>query len=345
MKEVYVAAIDLGSYNITGAIAKKSSSGIEVIAVEQEPTEKECIYKGKIVKCDDAVMQINRILKKLCNVSNLKQINLCYITWKEQMADTKMAETLEKKLKNIRVIFPETSPLQLIGRYLIPQEDKERGCIIIDFGDTSTSYLYIEGNNTKIEKVIPAGSRHITTDLMELFQYKFQLAETLKLRLGKAVYTDEKDRFIQLSDKEDDRIRHSELSKHISERIDDIFKYILGPLQKNNWNSNRSRTIYICGGGSNLQQIEKYLNIHSGLTSKVLKAKSSDIKTEENSSCILNSENSGLLALLMHADKPCNEVKEKSGFFSSKHFKSLVKKSKETTISIFDLGEEEEFNK
>lgn len=340
MSAINVAAIDLGSSKITGAVAKKSDAGIEILAVENEPCEGG-ISKGRINNMDTLVLQINRILKKLCNVTNIKNITNCFVIWQDHIADVKAMETLEKKMKLTKLIFPSVRSISLIAQAFIPMDERETGCIAIDFGDTATSYTYIENQNTQIEKVIPGGSRHITTDLMGIFHYEFKLAETLKQKLGKAVYQNEPDRYIQLSKDPDNKIRHSELAGYIAQRVDDIFKYVLSPLQKNHWNSNRNRTIYITGGGASLQQMEKYLNIHSGLTSRILKLQEGTFSGEK-AVLLQKPEYTALAALLLNADKRCDEVIDKPGIFT-RGFRRFINKGTNTTKNIFDVPDEEKF--
>lgn len=337
MSVINVAAIDLGSSKITGAVASKSEEGIEILAVEEEPAS-DGVSKGKINETDNIVLQMNRILKKLCNVTNIKNITYCYVIWQNHLNDVKAAEALDKKMKLTKLIFPSVSSISLISDTFIPSDEREVGCIAIDFGDTATSYKYIENQNTKIEKVIPGGSRLITTDLMGIFNYDYKLAETLKLKLGKAVYQNEPDRYIQLSKDPSNKIRHSELSGYISQRVDDIFKYVLSPLQKTHWNSNRNRTIYITGGGAALQQIEKYLNIHSGLTSKILKPREG-VFTGEKAALMFSPKYTALAALLLNAEKRCDEVVEKQGFLS-RNFGRFISKGTSTTKGFFDVPDE-----
>lgn len=340
MNEFNVAAIDLGSFKITGAVAKKSDEGIELLAVEEEPTSGG-IIKGRIKDTDAIVLQMNRILKKLCNVTGIKAITSCYVVWQNHLDDTEAAKILEKKMKTTKLIFPSVSSIGMIAQTLIPSDERETGCIAIDFGDTATSYTYIENQATKIEKVIPGGSSNITKDLMSIFNYDFKLAETLKLKLGKAIYQNEPDRYIQLSKDPNNRIRHSELSGYISQRVDDIFKYVLAPLQKNHWNSNRSRIIYITGGGSALQQMEKYLNTHTGLTSKTLKPRDTAFSGDDAAK-LLNPKYTALAALILSADKRCDEVIEKQGFFT-RGLKKFINKGTNTTKNIFEVPDEEKF--
>lgn len=339
MNETTVAAIDLGSSKITGVVAKKGSEGVEVVAIETEPSEGG-VNKGVLTNIDTVVLQMNRIIKKLCNVANIKNITNCYVIWQNHLHDTEAAKALEKKMKLTKLIFPSVSSISLVAQTFIPSDERETGCIAIDFGDTATAYTYIEGLSTNIDKVIPGGSRHITTDLMGIFKYDYKLAETLKLKLGKAVYLNEPDRYIQLSRDPDNRVRHSELSGYISQRVDDIFKYVLAPLQKNHWNSNHNRIIYITGGGASLQQIEKYLNMHSGLTSKVIKPREAAF-TGDKAAGLLKPKYTALAALVLNADKQCDEVIEKPGIFRG--FRKFINKGTNTTKSIFDVSDEEKF--
>ncbi len=73
--EQYYAAIDLGSSQITGVVAKKTEIGkIEIIACEQ--VESACIRRGEVKNTQDTAFQIVEIVKKLENNKALRENKL-----------------------------------------------------------------------------------------------------------------------------------------------------------------------------------------------------------------------------------------------------------------------------
>jgi len=339
MSEYYIAAIDLGGSKIVGAVAKKSDEGIEIIDVEEEPTSKECIKQGKIVSVDEAAIQISRILKKLCNCIPMKTINHCYVTCQNAKDCQQNIEILKtKRIKSTKLIFPPISTATLLANKYASENERRTGCLSIDYGHTATSYSYIDGAEIKKEGCIIAGSYQISTDLMQLFNYNYKLAESLKKILGKAT-VGETDKLIDLGN--GNFVKVSELSKEIIARIDDTFLRVLRYMGEQQWHSNRNRIIIIGGSGANLQNIDKYLHNHTGLTVRFAKQKENEFKGEQ--AIKLNSYGyAALSSLIVYATKPCDDELPKVSNRMTKKLKEIIQRSTATATNLFDATDTEE---
>ncbi len=334
MNEFYVAAIDLGSHKNVGAVAKKNDSGVEFVYIEKEPSDGNIIYKGKIMDKDKMAYQIRTMIQKLENATNIRNINQCYVIFQDCNANAEQKEWIKKKFqsKKINIIFPTVSNTGLIAAKYATKEEREKGCLVIDFGHSTIGFSFIDNGEITFERVIPAGSKHITMDLQDKFNYDYGLAETLKKKLGKAFHLSETDKLIGLGG--DKTIRLSELSEIISSRVDDLFKYIIDPIQKNHWNSNLEHSIILAGGGSMLQQMEKYIHNHTGLSTKI-------VKTEE--SLFDGPQYASIASLIEFADSPCNILIEKTDSKLRQAINKFIKKGTDTTGKLFDTTDEEEF--
>ncbi|MCQ2336492.1 MAG: rod shape-determining protein [Paludibacteraceae bacterium] len=334
MNDFYVAAIDLGSHKNVGAVAKKSDSGTDILYIEKEPSDGNAIYKGKITDKEKMAYQIRTMIQKLENATNIKDINQCYVTFQGCNYNPEQKEWIKKKFqsKKINIIFPSISNTGIIANKFASENERDKGCLIIDFGHSSIGFSFIDNGEITFERVIPAGSKHITMDLQDKFNYDFNLAETLKIKLGKAFHSSETDKLIDLG--KNKTIRLSELSEIISSRVDDLFKYILEPIQKNHWNSNLEHTIIITGGGSMLQQMEKYIHNHTGLNTRI-------VKVEETS--FNGPQYAALVSLIEFANSPCNIPVEKTDSKLRQAFNKFIKKGTDTTGKLFDIKDEEEF--
>ena len=62
-----IAALDIGTNKIVGAISEKTEDSFSIIAIEEENTRAGSVYKGKIVNVSDVLFQIVGIIKKLGN--------------------------------------------------------------------------------------------------------------------------------------------------------------------------------------------------------------------------------------------------------------------------------------
>ena len=67
-----IAALDIGTNKIVGAISEKTEDSFSIIAIEEEKTRAGSVYKGKIVNVSDVLFQIVGIIKKLSNKTNSK---------------------------------------------------------------------------------------------------------------------------------------------------------------------------------------------------------------------------------------------------------------------------------
>ena len=271
---------------------------------------------------------------KVSVITNIKGINQCYVIFQDSNDSAEQKEWIRKKLqsKRINIIFPKVSNTGIIAKKYATPYERQKGCLIIDFGHSSIGFSFIDNDEITFERVIPAGSNHITTDLQERFSYDYNLADTLKKSLGRAFLPPGTDKIIDL--KEHRTIRLSELSDIISSRVDDLFKYIFGPIQKNHWNSNPEHSIIITGGGSMLQQMEKYINNHTGLGTRIAKVETSMLNGPQYAS---------LVSLIEYADMPCNIPVEKKDSKIIQTINKFIKKGTDTTGKLFDVTEEEEF--
>lgn len=338
MSDYYVAGIDLGNTKIVGGVARKNSDGTTtLIAIEEIEPKTKMIENGSIKSVDETALAIKRMIVMLSNVTK-KNINHCYITSQNITKDlgAGLITTIQNKLKkSVELEHTNLSSVTMIAhKYATPQE-MEVGCISIDFGHTTTSYAYIENNNVVKEGVIPAGSHHITTDLMCLFDYKENIAVKLKHKLAKATMVAEKDMLVDLGGGR--TIKVSELSEKIMERVVDIFKRALSYMGKNQWQSNRDRVIILAGGGSYLQNLDKYLSHRTGLQVRFAKCTddTSELKTTVN---IQNYNYAAILSLLNSATVNCEDPIKKN--------KGLTQKGIDIITSLFNYKEDdaEKFN-
>lgn len=345
MSDIYVAAIDLGSYQVIGAVAKKSENGLEIIDIEREKSEKGCIDKGGLVSIDKAAMHISRMIQMLKNGSLLKEINYVYVSWHGMdHTDEKCAKLTRKLVKNVIVLYPKTNTNTLITSLFTTEEERRNGVLTIDFGDTCTSYTYYNDSDVSYYGSLPGGSHTITTDLMSLFDFEEEIAEKLKLMFGKALPTEGVDQLISLNKENTKNVRVSELSKNILLRIEDIFKRVLNNMVKTQWNSNKKRVILLAGGGSKLPYLDKLLHRQTGLEIRIAKC-GDGLITGDKALKIESPEYAMLLSLLNYADKACDEKRPKKstiGHFLGMVFPTGNETATQTTMTLFNPSEENE---
>ncbi len=139
----------------------------------------------------------------------------------------------------------------------LTDEEKELGCLFIDFGaGTTTLSLYKEGTLRRMV-VIPFGGRSITKDICAL-NFTENDAEQLKIKFGKALETHEGPLFSSpFSSKPD--VDLAELNKVIGMRLDEIIANIREQISLSGYEGQLGAGVIITGGASLLKNMDLYL--------------------------------------------------------------------------------------
>ena len=66
-------------------------------------------------------------------------------------------------------------------------KDKELGVVVVNIGSTTTCLTVFEEGDILTAKVLPIGSRHITSDIAIGLRIPLDLAEAVKLNYGAAI--------------------------------------------------------------------------------------------------------------------------------------------------------------
>jgi cell division protein FtsA len=143
---------------------------------------------------------------------------------------------------------------------LLRKEEKESGCLLIDFGALTTGIVYYEDGILRYTDELPVGSEHVTKDLMHKLRVSHQEAEKIKIEHGAAFcFSGFEDR--EFSYREADGVTEAKANRReivegvILPRMDQIFLSIINKMQKRP-NPNVPNII-LTGGGSKLQYITR----------------------------------------------------------------------------------------
>lgn len=143
------------------------------------------------------------------------------------------------------------------GAILIDEEDKKRGCALVDFGGGTTSVSVYKDGLLKYLSVIPFGGRTITKDIQSL-GISFDAAESYKIRFGRVG----RDKNKAASDKANmpDSVDVKELNKIIQLRQEEIILNVINQIKESGYIDELGAGIIITGGASQLQGLEEYLS-------------------------------------------------------------------------------------
>lgn len=143
----------------------------------------------------------------------------------------------------------------------IPQEKRDHGAVMIDFGATSTCVMVARGDGLIYHKVLPFGGDNITSDLQKVFSVEKNIAEELKKRsifglsLGKDDYYEICDResykFVQFS--------AMQVQMVIETRMNEMLNLIIDALDRSGCNLPQYVPVFVTGGTASMRGLREYI--------------------------------------------------------------------------------------
>jgi cell division ATPase FtsA len=269
-----IAAFDIGTNKIVGAVSEKTEDSFSIIAIEEEKTRPGSVYKGKINNVSDVLFQIVGIVKKLSNKINAK-INSVYISISNEKGyQTEEWRKLVSDLESRSLKVYTLDRLDCLAETLMSTAEKEIGCLLIDFGGGCTSFILRNNNSSDKRGTIPLGGNNITKDLTFL-NLKNVEAEKLKIKLG----TTKPHKLVRPNARiileKNDNVENAKfttplkLSEMIEDRVKDICLRFLDPLKKQDEFSKPGRSIILVGGGAYLRDLPEWISDQTGLSVKI----------------------------------------------------------------------------
>ena len=219
-------------------------------------------------------------------------------------------------------------------------EEKELGCVFIDFGAGTTSVSVYKDGILRRFVVIPFGGKSITKDISAL-NFTESDAEQLKIKFGKAMETHESPFFSSpFSSKPD--IDLTELNRVIALRLDEITANIIEQIRLSNYENKLGAGVIITGGASQLKNLTEYLGQKLKMPIRRATAKKSLINNAPE--LIGNPSFTQALGMLLMGQESCKleieEVIEKS---NEDHYSD--KKRSESKQSAKQSAKESKKNK
>ena len=269
-----IAAVDIGTNKIVGAISEKTEDSFSIIAIEEEKTRAGSVYKGKIVNVSDVLFQIVGIIKKLGNKTNSK-INSIYLSISnDKCYETQEWSKLVAELQTRGVKVHTLDRLDCLAETLMSTAEKEIGCLLIDFGAGCTSFILRSNNSLDKRGTIPLGGNNITKDLTSLGLQSTE-AEKLKIKLG----TTKLDTVVRPNARiileKSNNVENAKfttplrLSEMIEDRVKDICLRFIDPLKKIDALSNPGTSIILVGGGAYLNDLPEWISDKTNLSVKI----------------------------------------------------------------------------
>lgn len=110
-------------------------------------------------------------------------LNVVYCSNQLKINLNRVFETQSVNSANIQVLKYPVRPLA-IANIVLSNEDKQLGCMLVDFGAETTTVSIYKGSTLRYLVTLPFGSRNITRDIMNIRSCLENVAENLKCTLG-----------------------------------------------------------------------------------------------------------------------------------------------------------------
>ncbi len=178
--------------------------------------------------------------------------------------DDRLCGCLERVPTQLASMF--TAPFA-IGEALVDTEEKEVGCVVIDFGAETTTVIVYANYCIRHMRVIPIGGKSITKDISEL-KVTESAAEKLKLDFGYAM-TSLEEKPMPLKFKRSNMTEYTVHTKEVNEiieaRIDEIMNMVCEEIYKSGYWGKLGGGVVITGGASQLRGLSALVELKTGM--------------------------------------------------------------------------------
>ena len=226
------------------------------------------------------------------------------------VAKNTLVENIQKcmRMAGIEIADMFIAPMTLAD-VLLSDSEKRSGCAMVDFGAGTTTVAVYNGNLLRHLVVIPLGGNNITNDIATAHQMEFEEAEGLKRKYGIAYVAAESDTPQQLSISNERTLSENELQNIIGARQEEIIANVWHQIE--NVSNTLLSGIIITGAAAQLRDMPEAIK-HFTKFQRVQVAKSLITTVDVGAGVTAPQGNScdTLIALLMHGDTNCADVKE-----------------------------------
>jgi len=144
---------------------------------------------------------------------------------------------------------------------VLSDDDKRRGCALIDFGADNTSVAVYKDGILKRMRVIPLGSNLITRDLSQILKIDMDEAEDLKRKYGLCNLQNELNSDAKVA-VGFNTIELKEVGDIINARNEEIVRNVVHQIAESECIDSLGAGIVLTGGGSSLRNLESVFHNH-----------------------------------------------------------------------------------
>lgn len=199
--------------------------------------------------------------------------------------------------------------LQLIAtaEMLLSKNEKEQGCVLIDFGESCTSIVVYHHQFMRYLWVLPLGGKNVTMDIMSLNISK-EIAEEIIDKIGDLMPAPEmasKQLVIRSESDENQelKIKVKTLNMIIEARMDEIVDAVWKAIIRSKVADQLESGIVISGNASKLKNLDQYL--HNKLKMPVRYASHSQFLADGTAPLYYDISYSPAISLLLSSNQDC----------------------------------------
>ncbi len=190
-----------------------------------------------------------------------KRIGACYnFILCEKDAYNRLKSTFEHSEIGIKQCFANFS---VLGSSVVSKEEKEAGVAVVDLGQGVTNVAIYYKNALQYSISIPIGSSALDRDLTSL-KISAQNVEDIKKKYGRAIAEGAELTTMNLqgrTSREFVEVPLVNIATVLEERMTDIVKFVENEIANAGF-TELLHGIVLCGGGSNLAQVDKLFSRH-----------------------------------------------------------------------------------
>jgi cell division protein FtsA len=194
---------------------------------------------------------------------------------------------------------------------VVSEKEKSDGCMVVDFGDSTTSFAVFHDGILRCLAVVPFGGRHITNDLCSLNLSEVE-AERLKLEKGSLILDNaQKETGLKIKSKpgmEEKSFKLSVVNERIRARMDEIIALIIHEVEISGYKDKLASGIFITGGASKLGRLPEYLKEKTGIDVKMADH-AANIEDDKGLN-LTDPSYSLIIGTCLNADQSCVDVKD-----------------------------------
>lgn len=185
------------------------------------------------------------------------------------------------------------------GAIVLEENDKQKGCVLIDFGAGTTTISVYKKGLLRYMSVIPFGGRTITKDVQEL-GFVDSSAEMYKIKYGRVGKDKNKQQVSANTD-----IDVKELNKVIQLREEEIVLNVLNQIKESGYQNQLEAGVVIIGGASQMKGLPEFLE--EKLQMPVKKGVARRLFINNAADLLQNPAYAQCLGLLLFANENCEK--------------------------------------